>query len=223
MEGWIQYFWIEKDKYLQLSGCNINTATEQALRELMALLEERFEGYSLYFGCPKTNVGAIDFLLKNGFECIEEAYNNSFFFDRYELQSECKEVAAIDRKNFADFRTIHAQMEEDTYWTCDRIFNQIDTWKIYVYYENEIPVGTIFLSGDESYLEIFGIEFAEGKYSRECFTALMTAALNKGKRLGAQYLTFFCDAEAQTPEKQAIIEELGFCYVGQYVCYLKNI
>ena len=223
MEGWIQYFWIEKDHYLQLSGCNINVATAQALMELMVLLEARFKGYSLYFGFPKTNARAVDFLLENGFECIEEAYNNSFFFETYGMQAECNAVKTINRENFADFRCVNGQSEEDTYWNCDRIFEKIDNWKIFVYYENEIPIGTIFFSGADGYLEIFGVEFVEGKYSKESFTALMIAALNEGKKMGAKYLTFFSDAEVQTNERQLIIEELGFCYVGQYVCYMKTI
>ena len=133
----------------------------------------------------------------------------------------CELVTAVNKENFADFRYVHAQMEEDTYWTCDRIFEKIDAWKIFAYYENDMPTGAIFLSGANDYLEIYGIEFVEGKYNKESFTALMVAALNEGKKSGAKYLTFFSDAEDQTPERQAIIEELGFYYIGQYVCYMK--
>lgn len=218
MDGWIQYFWIEKDKYLQLCGCNINTATEQALTELLPLLAERFKGYEMYFGCSKTNVDATNFLKRNEFVCIEEDYNNSFFFDTYELQPESEYVASISEENYEDFRRIHSCMEEDTYWTCDRILAKMDSWKIYVYYENENPIGTIFFSGSKEYLEIFGVEFLAGKYSKEKFQALMVTVLNEGKRLGTKYLTFFCEEE-----QQAAVKELGFCYVGQYVCYMKTI
>lgn len=218
MEGWIEYFWIEEDNYLQLHGCSINKETETALAELMVLLEEKFKGYSLYFGFPKTNVGAIEFLEKNGFTCIEDDYNNSFFFDTYELRPVCENVAGVTRENFEDFQAVHSQLEDDMYWTCERIWAEIDSWKIYVYYEEKKPIGTVFCTSGGEYLEIFGIEFLEGKLSKERFQALLIAALNEGKRLGAKYLTFFCEEK-----EQAAVEELDFRCVGRYVCYTKEI
>lgn len=218
MEGWIEYFWIAEEKYLQLSGCNINTATEIALTDLLCILEERFQGYSLYFGFPKANVNAIEFLQKNGFACIEDDYNNSFFFDDYELRPVSENVAEADARNFVDFRLIHSQVEGEMYWTCDRIFEKLDSWKIYLYYEGGKAIGTIFFTGKGDYLEIFGVEFLDEKFEKEKFRALMVTALNEGKSMGAKYLTFFCEER-----EQAVVEELGFCPVGQYVCYMKEV
>jgi len=218
MEGWIEYFWIAEEKYLQLSGCNINVATGEAMAELLTLLEERFQGYSLYFGFPKANVNAVRFLQENGFSCIEEDYNNSFFFDTYQMQVVNDEVVRVEAENFGEFRAIHSTLEGEMYWTSDRIFEKLDTWKIYLYYENEKAVGTIFFTGQGDFLEIFGVEFSEGDYTQERFRALMVAALNEGKRMDAKYLTFFCEER-----EQSVVEELGFRPVGQYVCYLKEI
>lgn len=218
MEGWIEYFWIAEENYLQLSGCNINVATESALMELLSLLENRFSGYSLYFGFPKANVNAIEFLEQNGFTCIEDDYNNSFFFDTYEPRSVCENVVEVGEENFKDFRTVHAQVEGEMYWTCDRILAEMDSWKVYVYYENEKPEGAIYFTGGSEYLEIYGVDFLEGKFAKEKFQALLIAALNEGKRMGAKYLTFFCEEK-----EQAALEGLDFRYVGQYVCYMKEV
>lgn len=218
MEGWIEYFWIAEEKYLQLSGCNINVATWEALAELLSLLEERFPRYSMYFGFPKANVNAVHFLRENGFSCIEEDYNNSFFFDSYQIQAVSDKVVRVEEETFQEFRAIHSTLEGEMYWTCDRIFEKLDSWKIYLYYEGSKAVGTIFFTGKGDYLEIFGVEFSEGEFSEEKFRALMIAALNEGKSMGAKYLTFFCEEK-----EQAVVEELGFRPVGQYVCYMKDI
>ncbi len=79
VEGWISYFWIPEDGYLQLSGCNINRGTEQALAELLEMLETQFTGYTVYFGYPGENRDAINFLQAHDFKCIEEDWNHSFF------------------------------------------------------------------------------------------------------------------------------------------------
>jgi len=218
MEGWIEYFWIAEEKYLQLSGCNINIAAKVALTEFLSLLEERFAGYSLYFGFPKANTDAVRFLQENGFSCIEEDYNNSFFFDAYQVQDESDKVVRVDAENFEEFRAIHSSLEGEMYWTCDRILDKLDTWKVYLYYEGSKAVGTIFFTGKGDFLEIFGVEFVEGEFSDERFRALLITALNEGKRMEAKYLTFFCEER-----EQAVVEEVGFRPVGQYVCYLKEI
>ena len=222
-EGWIQYFWIEKDHYLQVSGCNIDVGMQQALEELLILFKERFQGYEFYFGCADVNVEAIEFLKRNAFTCIEEDYNNSFFFEDYELRPESKNVREISRDNFEDFCKVHAPIEENTYWNCERVLAKIDSWKIYVYYEKEEPVGAIFFDKNGEYREIVGLEFLEGKYSKERFQSLLERSLNEGKRSKAKYLTFLCEEEEQMEEKLCAMKELGFVYVGKYVCYLKKL
>ena len=56
------------------------------------------------------------------------------------------------------------------------------------------------------------------EFTEERFRALLLAALNEGKRMGAKFLTFFCEER-----EQAVVEEVGFRNVGQYVCYRKEI
>lgn len=84
VEGWISYYWIPDDKYLQLTGFNINRGTQQALAELIEIIGARFTGYSAYFGFPGDNTEANNFLAKRGFRCIEQDWNHTFFFDGYE-------------------------------------------------------------------------------------------------------------------------------------------
>ena len=83
VEGWLSYFWISEDKYLQLDGFCINRGTHQALTELMDMLGTRFTGYTAYFGYAGENRDAIEFLQAHDFKCIEQAWNHSFFFDGY--------------------------------------------------------------------------------------------------------------------------------------------
>ena len=217
VEGWLQYYWIPQDHYLQLYSCNINRGTEQALAELLALLKERFPGYTLYFGFPGLNTNAVNFLLENGFKRIEENWNNSFFFDSFNLFPDDARITRIDRDNFEDFRAVY-KPDDDTYWNCDRILEQIEQWIILVYYNENCPVGTVSLQGSGEYYEIFGIEFAGGGYREDIYRALLEAALNHCKRMGAKYLTYFC--EEDTLE---VVLAMGFQCVGKYLCYIKAI
>lgn len=220
VEGWMAYFWIPEDRYLQLTACNINRGTGQALAELLEWLEGlegRFTGYTLYFGFPGCNRDAISFLQENGFECIEDDWNNSFFFDGYEVLPEDENIAAITRENFDDFRAVY-HPDGETYWNCDRILECLEDWTIFVSYEDRIPVGTVYLRGNGAYYEIFGVEFADGRYREDACRGVLTAALNHCRGAGAKYLTFFCEGEVQN-----VVQELGFRCVGKYVCYIRML
>lgn len=221
VEGFIKYEWLSEDNYLQLTMCSIREGTAQALSELLSLLRERFSGYTLYFGFPEENAEAVRFLSENGFACLEESWNHSFFFDDYTLLPDNKNAVLINRQNFDDFRRVY-QPDAETYWNCDRILECLADWTIFVYYKDGAPAGTIFLQGNggyyEGYYEIFGIAFADGKYQEEACRALLTAALNHCKRNNARYMTFLCEEMFLK-----MLHKLGFRLVGKYVCYIRTL
>ena len=217
VEGWISYFWGPEDKYLQLDGCNINRGTKQALTELLDLLERRFAGYTTYFGYPGENRDAIGFLQTQSFRCIEEDWNHSFFFGGYQPTSDGQSVEKISRHNFDQFQAVY-HPDSETYWNCDRIFERLDDWVVFVYNQADTPVAGVFLTGDDGYFEIYGMEFADGVFREDMCLALLTASLNECKRMGARFLTYFCGEE-----EKRILQGLGFQCVGRYVLYTKNL
>lgn len=215
VDGWISYFRIPEEKYLQLDGCNIARGTEQALTELLNTLETRFAGYTAYFGYPGENVEAVEFLRTHGFSLIEENWNCSFFFDGYKSVTRACNVEKITRKNFDKFRAVY-RADPETYWNCDRIYERIDDWTIFVYNDGDTPIATIFFTGDDGYYEIFGAEFIGGIFREHAFRELLTASLNECGRMGAKYMTYFCG-----DEEKRILREFDFKCVGKYLLYIK--
>lgn len=216
VEGWISYDWIAEDKYLQLTGFNINRGTKQALAELLDILGIRFAGYTAYFGYPGENRDAIRFLRASGFQCIEKDWNHSFFFDGYTPVQDAKQIEKISRCNFDKFRAVY-HADSETYWNCDRIFETMDDWSIFVYNDGDVPVAAVFFRGDRGYFEIYGVVFADEVFQESVFRELLTASLNECKRMDARFMTFFCEEE-----EKHILAELGFRYIGSYVLYIKT-
>lgn len=217
IEGWISYFWIPEDGYLQLDGCNINRGTEQALTELLDMLETRFAGYTAYFGFPGENSDAESFLKTHGFRCIEKDWNHSFFFEGYSGADCVRNVERISRQNFDKFRAVY-HADPETYWNSDRILEAIDDWVVFVYNQADTPIATVFSTGDNGYFEIYGMEFADGVFRENVFRKLLVAALNECRHMGAKYMTYFCG-----DEEKCVLSELGFQCVGQYVLYIKAL
>lgn len=218
VEGWIHYYALPEDNYLSTKSFNINSHTEIALQEFLDLVQEQFKGYDLFLGYSKDNKAAVTFLANNGFECIEEDYNNTAFLEHYEPITVDDGVVRITKENFEYFRTLHRQAEGDMYWNSERIYADIDNWIILVKICNGEAVGSVYyMANDVGWFEIFGIDMKDGAFDRELFGELLEQALNTAKELGGKYMTFFCDER-----EQKIACKFGFECVGEYVCYKKH-
>lgn len=212
--GWIHYFYLPEDRYLDTCAFCIAEGMEEALGEFIEFAREHFPGSELYLGFPRENAEAVTALEARGFACIEESYNDAAAFEEYVLQPENAGIRAVTRDNYNLFSGLHSQMEDDMYWNTARILEAIDRWKIYVFLRSGRVAGSIYFMEDEVMPEIFGVDFPEGVYDSEAYRALLAAALNEGKRSGAKHMIFFNEKEAQ-----ADALECGFRCIGEYMCF----
>ncbi len=218
VEGWIHYFWEPEDKYLQTCVFNIRKDTDTAMEEFLRYLAEHFPGYHAYLGFPGENQEAIKSLYAQGFACDETSYNNSLFFDTFELLPAQGDVRRIQEENYQDFRILHAPYDAEMYWDSDHILGAISQWHIHVCYQNQLPVGAIYVRYSEPMLEIYGVDFSEDRFDEAVYRALLTQALNDGKLSGARYMTYFTEEK-----QQPIALDLGFHCVGKYLCFDKQL
>lgn len=219
VEGWIHYYALPADDYLSTVSFSILSHTEQALAEFLEYAGEHYRGYELYLGYSIENTKAISFLEHNGFVCIEKSYNNTVFFDRYRPLAADDRVVRITRENYESFRVLHSSVEGDMYWNSDRIYADIDNWMILVRLRNGEPAGSVYyITDDDGWFEIFGIDLIDGVFDADVFYGLLSAALNTAKECGGKYMTFFCGEE-----EQKIVSRVGFECIDQYVCYKKRI
>jgi hypothetical protein len=215
VEGWIHYFYLPEDHYLDTCSFCIASGMGEALIEFIAFAGEHFPGSELYLGFPKENTEAVDTLKLLNFDCIEESYNDVIDFEDYVSQPEDAGIISINRENYDFFSRLHSQ-NNDMYWNSARILDAIDRWRIYVCLSKEEAVGAIYYMDDMRMPEIFGIDFSGGIYSGNIYRALLTTALNDSKCRGAKHMIFFNEGESQT---DAIA--CGFRCVGKYLCFKK--
>ena len=213
VEGWIQYFYIEQDRYLQTDGFFINSNTEQALADFMEYVGANFAGYDLYLGFPKRNSEAISFLQKTGCRLIEESYHDVFVFDGSDIQPEDVGIVKVNESNFFEFEKIH-RTDPDTYWNSERILSTLNEWIVYLLYREEIAVGYICARDGE----IFSLGYHNNVFDKSVYKALVSVILRDLKAAGCGYMTFFNDEESQPSAL-----ELGFSCIGEYVLYVKSV
>lgn len=219
VEGWIHYYWLVEDFYLSTVSFNISTHIKLAIQEFLTLAHEKFTGYDLFLGFPFVNKNAIDFLSTNGFSCIEQSYNNTFFLNKYESTKTSEQVIRITKDNFTLFSSLHCQFESDMYWTADKIYADMNNWIIYVKIASDKAVGSVYyMTADDGWYEIFGIDQSENVFNPITFSELVEKALGTAKALDGKYMTFFCNEQ-----EQEIVSKLGFKTVGKYFCFKKHL
>lgn len=213
VDGLIQYFYMEQDRYLQINGFYISGDTEQAIEEFIGYARENFAGHSLYFGFPKKNARAIAALQNSGCALVEETYHDIFALENFPLQAKPTGVVKITESNFFEFRKIH-KTDEYTYWNSDRIFETLSDWRIYLLYRDETAEGYICARDGE----IFDLGYRNNVFDENAYKALITAILSDLKAQGHRHLIFFNEAESQPAAL-----EIGFQCVAEYVLYVKNV
>lgn len=215
VQGMIHYFWIPEDHYLQTICFNISKAMEQALSEFLAYVGERFKGYDVFLRFPAENKSAVNFLAEQGFECIENDYNNTAFLDKLDEIPENSDLVRIEKGNYEKFESLHSQTEG--YWNSERILADLDNWIILVKEKDGEPQGAVYyraLALVDGWFEIYGIDMDHEDHDPELLKELLNAALLDAKRRNGRFMTFFCDEEY---EKATM--ECGFMCVGNNLCY----
>lgn len=209
VNGLIQFFYIEEDKYLQLYGFSIESEPELAMEELLEYISGKFKGYEFYFGFPEQNQNACLYLEKRNFRLIEASYHDIFLLDKYEPQAETPDIVKINKENFSLFAAVNEDLP-DVYWNNSRIYETLERWNIFVYLQDGRPLAAITESGGE----IFGLSFLNNTFSDTAYRSLVGRVLSLLKAQGVSHLVFFNDEESQ---ESALA--LGFVPVGKYMLY----
>ena len=214
VEGWIQFFYWEEDRYLQTNGFLINSHTEQALTEFLEYAGTRFAGYDLYLGFPKRNTGVISALKKSNCRLIQEAYHDIYVFDGSDIQAETDGIVRVTESNFSEFSKIY-QTDSETYWNSERIFQALNEWLIYLLYREDTVVGCVCARNGE----IVGLDYRDNVFDKSVYKALVTVILRDLQATGYKHMILFNGDE----ESQSAALELGFSCVGEYVLYIKSV
>lgn len=211
VEGWIQFYFLPEDNYLQTEGFNIRNHTQTALAELVEYCRVHYAGYELYFGFPADNCNAVSYFEELGWPCTERSWNQVLHLKDYTPRPESPNVRKVTTDNFDDFRTIYSPYDAGIYWNCQRLYGALDRWHIYLYDREDKPAGAVFYMDGE----IFGLIFADGIFDEEVCCALLTRAANDHKARGLAHIVFFEDEDAPSAA-----EEMGFQRVGKYLLFV---
>lgn len=216
--GWLHYYALPEDQYLDTRAFCTEDRTEQAIDELIAYLAPRYPGFTMHFGFSDRNTRAVNHLTELGWPLSEESLVGVMKFGEYTPRPETAELITITAENFERFAAIHAQWDGQMYWDNAHLQKDLDRWYLYVYQRDGRDMACVYFIDVDGMLEIFGMDYVERRFDAEAFRAMLLRALNQGKAQGLESFYYFHDAdEAPT------VKELGIRSLGTYVMYSKSI
>lgn len=210
--GWIQYFWIAEDRYLQTDGFLTERDTERALAEFAAYARARHPGYDLYLGFPADNTRAVRWLDAAGWARAEESFHDVFSLAGA-LPGQSAAVVPVTDENFPLFCALH-RAGEDTYWNAQRIARTRSAWLLYLYVENGAARGAACARDGE----IYGLDYADGRFDAAVYRALTAAVLHAYRDEGRAHVVCFHSAREQ-PAALA----LGFRCAARYILFQTRV
>ena len=216
--GYIHYFALPEDEYLDTRAFCIEDKTEQAIDELLAYLAPKYPGFTMHFGFPEENVRAVNHLIELGWPLNEESLVAVLKFKDYEPKPESGAIVPITAENFDRFAALHAHMDGKMYWDNAHLREALDRWHIYLYHREDRDLASVYFIYVDGFLEIFGMDYAEDRFDREAVRALLVRALNQGKADGMESFYYFHDKD-----EAPIVKELGIRSLGRYVMYRNRL
>lgn len=216
--GWIQWYGIPEENYAQTVTFLLASHACEAAAEFTAHVARLMPGATLDIGLDGANARAAAALEKYGFTLLEKSVNHTLLLPGWTPPAVPDAVRLTQfPRDEAAFRSVHD--DQTMYWNAGRILADAARWRNYLYWQDGRAAGCLCCMKDEGWPEIFAIEFENGCFSPEMYRALMAACLRDAKADGCPHLTWFEEDEQALP----ILAELGFCRVGTYLCYRKEL
>ena len=213
--GWIHYYWIIEDQYIGFQTFNVEKDVENAIDEFLEYIDDKYKDFQINFGFPAANEKAINHLIEIGYNNAEESDVFTLDMNKYIPKQESECIVEVNIDNYDDFKLLH-DSHQDMYWNSDRLYNALlgqtkNKWNMYIYYEDQKPIGNIYFVYVDEMMEIFGIDIIDNK---EIIEHLLIKALNKTKEDNIAYSVIFTE-----DYESMIAKKVGYDFICKYILY----
>lgn len=216
----VSFFSIDNEKYIQSTGIFISSKYNEVMDKLISMIKIDFTGYKCLFGFPKENIDAYNYFTKKGYECIDSCLDMRLNTTELIITEHNNDVYKIYKKDFDSYALFHDKSFTRTYWTSERLRENLDDWRIFIYkYDGNIE-GSIFIKYcNKNTVEIFGVSVTDKCTKKRIEEKLISQSLEMvfiENSFIENAILFIDDCEN---ERLEMIEKLGFKYFSSYCCY----
>ncbi len=211
----------EDDQLINMQGPYIHKSNEyrRIASEMMDYIETNFKGFKCYGGTTKPNVNSQNFFKSHGFLCTDDTIQMSVTKDTL-LPIEPKfNIQPLSQELMDDYKDFHDKQYYDYYWLSDRIYEDMDRWKIHIALENDKIIGSIFtMKQTEVSGEIYGCKVLDPYKNKQILAELFYISTKSWMDENLTKILNFVP-EGLESESAALV---GYKAYDTYMCFFKE-
>ena len=218
--GVCTFYWIPQEGYLQTTILLCDLHYEECSNLLFEYWKKEFTGYLVYIGFTSQNQEAKQYMESKKMTCIEASSDTRLWKKDFTGKSKSSEVTLLPENALDEYIIFHNRYCKDMYWNGKRIKKNPKKFQIYVYREDGIIKGSLFLTiyNEKRKAEIFG-SFISEEVSEEIRELLIETALTDLYETYKQMNEVLYFIEEDHPEELKAALHSGFHLESQYRCY----
>lgn len=134
--GVVCLFVDKQDMYLQtIGGIYYKDDFEYVLNKFIEYLEKNFKNYEIIIGYTSKDKNILKVLEQKG-EIFEKAEFFKLYKNNLKFKDIREDIRLLTTDDFEDFSDIHDKINSNMYWTSERLKEDLDNWRIFVYKES---------------------------------------------------------------------------------------
>ncbi len=188
-------------------------------KEFISFLENKYSGMNMMFAFPKENEQGILLMKKHKFKKIEDAVIYELSSIIYASNTNEKVISnnMILKDKVIQF---YKELQEDVYWSIDKILLDEAKWVIKHYVEDNQILGSAYCRIYNSYsAEIFGILSLDRSNKNLVEKILVEQVSIECQERGIMNITFFSDLSRHSE----IAETIGFIEVDSHLTFERKL
>ncbi|MFA5522838.1 MAG: hypothetical protein WDA24_00625 [Tissierellales bacterium] len=219
MVGVLNLFVETKNRYLQGNGGIFAKGEFNFVAtQFIDYLRKNYEGNEMFFGYPAENVDAISFLTEINAELAESSLTMELKKQNFIQSLVSNDVVLLEKDYYEEYAVFHDKYNPDIYWTSERIFENLNIWKIYIVVKNQKIAGSILIRMvDDKLADIYCVTIDSNYNSCGLELDLLSRSLYDIFKEGKERVLHFVD-EGADDELQAALKT-GFKQIDSYRGY----
>lgn len=221
--GVLNLFVETKNKFLQgQGGIFAKGDFNFVATQFIDYLRKNYEGNEMFFGYPAENEEAINFLKQINAELAESSLTMELEKNEFIKSLVSSDVVPLEKEYYDEYAAFHDKHNPDIYWTSERIFENLNIWKIYIVVKKQKIAGSILIRMVDDKLADICCVTIDSKYNScglelDLFSESLYDIFKEGK----ERVLHFVDEDANEELHAAL--KVGFKQIDSYRGYRLKI
>jgi hypothetical protein len=215
------YFWISDEKYAQTRAFLIRGDYDQIAGEFISHIRTQLPGYGLLIGVPFSNKNANEYFKKMNFKCEEASIVTKLYNLGYSINENHDSLEKITKDNFDEYAIFHDKyaVPLEMYYNSRNLQKDMDIFRVFVFRQEEVIHGSIFVKIVRDTAEVFGLFVDKGYENNSTQSILISHMLMElYNEFGAiREITYFIVEYCANELNSALAA--GFKIEDKYRCY----